>query len=69
MKLVDDYIQSIKIEMTEEEALALWPKILEYRERTGELPNLQSFDQKEKRMAEAIVFLRELKRQRQMGEI
>jgi hypothetical protein len=49
--------------------LALWPKILEYRERTGELPNLQSFDQKEKRMAEAIVFLRELKRQRQMGEI
>lgn len=69
LKLVDDYIQSIKIEMTEEEALALWPKILEYRERTGELPNLQSFDQKEKRMAEAIVFLRELKRQRQMGEI
>lgn len=69
LKLVDDYIQSIKIEMTKEEALALWPKILEYRERTGELPNLQSFDQKEKRMAEAIVFLRELKRQRQMGEI
>lgn len=69
LKLVDDYIQSIKIEMTEEEALALWPKIIEYRERTGELPNLQSFDQKEKRMAEAIMFLKELKRKRQMGEI
>ena len=69
LKLVDDYIQSIKIEMTEEEALALWPKIVEYRDRTGELPNLQSFDPKEKRMAEAIVFLRELKRKRQMGEI
>ena len=69
LKLIDDHIQSIKVEMTEEEALLLWPKIVEYRERTGELPNLQSFDPKEKRMAEAIVFLRELKRKRQMGEI
>nr|WP_144918446.1 DEAD/DEAH box helicase family protein [Moraxella osloensis] len=69
LKLIDDHIQSIKVEMTEEEALLLWPKIVEYRERTGELPNLQSFDPKEKRMAEAIVFLRELKRKRQMDEI
>ena len=69
LKLIDDHIQSIKVEMTEEEALLLWPKIVEYRDRTGELPNLQSFDPKEKRMAEAIVFLRELKRKRQMGEI
>lgn len=69
LKLIDDHIQSIKVEMTEEEALLLWPKIVEYRDRTGELPNLQSFDAKEKRMAEAIVFLRELKRKRQMGEI
>lgn len=68
LKLIDDHIQSIKVEMTEEEALLLWPKIVEYRERTGELPNLQSFDPKEKRMAEAIVFLRELKRKRQMDE-
>lgn len=69
LKLIDDHIQSIKVEMTKEEALLLWPKIVEYRDRTGELPNLQSFDPKEKRMAEAIVFLRELKRKRQMGEI
>ncbi|MPX19308.1 ATP-dependent helicase [Moraxella catarrhalis] len=68
LKLIDGHIQSIKVEMTEEEALLLWPKIVEYRERTGELPNLQSFDPKEKRMAEAIVFLRELKRKRQMDE-
>ncbi|WP_411350385.1 DEAD/DEAH box helicase [Moraxella lincolnii] len=68
LKLIDDHIQSIKVEMTEEEALLLWSKIVEYRERTGELPNLQSFDPKEKRMAEAIVFLRELKRKRQMDE-
>lgn len=69
LKLIDEHIQAIKVEMTEEEALVLWPKIVEYRERTGELPNLQSHDPKEKRMAEAIVFLREQKRKRQMGEI
>lgn len=68
LKLIDEHIQSTKIEMTEEEAVLLWPKIKEWRERTGEIPSLQSFDPKEKRMAEAIVFLRELKRQRMLHE-
>jgi hypothetical protein len=68
LKLIDEHIQSIKIEMTEEEAVLLWPKIKEWRERTGEAPNIQSFDPKERRMAEAVVFLRELKRQRMLNE-
>lgn len=68
LKLIDEHIQSIKIEMTEEEAILLWPKIKEWRERTGEVPNIQSFDPKERRMAEAVVFLRELKRQRMLNE-
>ncbi len=67
LKLIDDHIQATKIEMTEQEALLLWPKIKQWRESTGEAPNLQSFDPKEKRMAEAIVFLRELKRQRELN--
>jgi len=46
----------------------LWPKIKEWREKTGEVPNMQSFDPKERRMAEAIIFLRELKRQRMLNE-
>lgn len=68
LKLIDEHIQSIKIEMTEEEAIILWPKIKEWVGRTGEAPNLQSYDPKEKRMAEAVVFLRELKRQRALNE-
>ncbi|MDR2474759.1 MAG: DEAD/DEAH box helicase family protein [Bacteroidales bacterium] len=66
-KLIYEHIQSVKIEMTEEEAILLWPKIKEWREKTGEAPNLQSFDPKEKRMAEAVIFLRELKRQRTLN--
>jgi superfamily II DNA or RNA helicase len=68
LKLIDEHIQSIKIEMTEDEAIILWPKIKEWIGRTGEAPNLQSYDHKEKRMAEAVVFLRELKRQRALNE-
>lgn len=68
LRLIDEHIQSTKIEMTEAEAIILWPSIKAWRERTGEAPNLQSFDPKEKRMAEAIIFLRELKRQRALNE-
>lgn len=67
LKAIQDTISAIKIEMTEQEAILLWPKIKEFRAKTGEEPNLQSFDQKEVRMAEAIIFLREAKRQRQQN--
>lgn len=67
LKAIQDTISAIKIEMTEQEAILLWPKIKEFRAKTGEEPSLQSFDQKEVRMAEAIIFLREAKRQRQQN--
>ncbi len=63
LKLIDEHIQASKIEMSEEEAIILWPQIKEWRKANRLPPNLQSFDQKEKRMAEALVFLREKKRQ------
>lgn len=68
LKLIDEHIQSTKFEMTEEEAILLWPKIKEWvKNNNGEQPNIQAFDHKEKRMAEALVFLRELKRKRALA--
>ena len=65
LKLIDEHIQSTKIEMTEEEAILLWPKIKEWvKNNNGEQPSIQAFDHKEKRMGEALVFLRELKRKK-----
>lgn len=64
LKLIDEHIQATKIDMTEEEAIILWPKIKEWVKKTGSQPSLQSFDQKEKRMAEALIFLKEEKRKR-----
>lgn len=67
LKLIDDHIKATKIEMTEEEAILLWPKIKEWvKNNNGEHPSIQAFDHKEKRMAEALVFLRELKRKKAM---
>ncbi|WP_293906044.1 DEAD/DEAH box helicase [Sphingobacterium sp. UBA5670] len=68
LKLIDEHIQSTKFEMTEEEAILLWPKIKEWvKKNNGEQPNIHAFDQKEKRMAEALVFLRELKRKKALA--
>ncbi len=68
LKLINEHIQSTKIEMTEEEALLLWPKINEWvKKNNGTHPSLQSFDHKEKRMAEVIIFLREEKRKRALN--
>ena len=64
LKSIDDYIQSTKIEMTEDEAILLWPKIKDYTRNTGKRPSIQSYDPKEKRMAEAVIFLREMKRKK-----
>ena len=67
LKAIQDTITSIKVEITEQEAILLWPKIKEFRARTGLEPSLSSYDPKEIRMAEAIAYLKEIKRQRQQN--
>lgn len=67
LKAIQDTINFSKIEMTEEEALILWPKIVEFRRKTGDAPSLQSFEPKEVRMAEALLFLKEIKRKREQN--
>lgn len=64
LKAIQDTITVTKIDMTEEEAIILWPKIKEWVTKTGEQPSVQSFDPKEQRMAQALIFLREEKRKR-----
>lgn len=67
LKAIQDTINVAKIDMSEEEAILLWSKIKEWVAKTGEQPNIQSFDQKEQRMAQALVFLREAKRKREQN--
>jgi hypothetical protein len=67
-KAIQETIDATRIQMTEEEAILLWPKIKNWKIRTGVEPSLQSFDPQEKRLAEAIIFLREQKRKAMANE-
>ena len=61
-KAIQETIDATRIQMTEEEAIILWPKIKNWIAKTGEQPSIQAFDPKERRLAEAIIFLKEQKR-------
>lgn len=65
LKLIQESIEATRIQMSEEEAIILWPKINAFIKDKGIQPDLNAFDAQEKRMAEAIVFLKDLKRKMQ----
>ncbi len=67
LKVIQDVIESTRIQMTLEEALLLWPKINDFAKTFKKEPSLQSTDPLERRMAEAIIFLKEQKRKQQNG--
>lgn len=67
-KAIQETIDATRITMTEEEAIILWPKIKNWIEKTGEQPSIQSFDPQERRLAEAIIFLKEQKRKATSNE-
>lgn len=61
-KAIQETIDATRIQMTEEEAIILWPKIKNWVKRTGEQPSIHSFEPQERRLAEAIIFLKEKRR-------
>ena len=65
LKVIGDTIEAQKILMTEEEAVILYKeKIGDFINKYGREPKLNSNDPLEKRMAEAIIFLKNKKRQK-----
>jgi hypothetical protein len=65
LKLIQESIEATRIQMSEEEAIILWPKINLFIKEQGKQPDLNALDSQEKRLAEAIVFLKDLKRKMQ----
>ena len=61
LKAIQDTIDSSRIEMTPEEVRILWPKAKEFKERTDRNPDIASTDPLEKRLAEAVIYLRKIK--------
>lgn len=64
LKRIHGAITSKKIQMSEEEATALYPRIKEFKETHGREPSLVAANPMEKRMAEALEWLRNKKREK-----
>ena len=64
LRAIQDTINITKIEMTEQEAIILWPKINAWVKETGEKPNIQSTNPIEQRLAQALLFIQDAKRKR-----
>jgi len=65
LKRIHETLTANRIAMSEEEAVMLWPRIKEFKQTKGVEPNLASPNPMEKRMAEALAFVREAKRRKQ----
>ena len=61
LKVIQDTIDSFRIEMTPEEVKILWPKAKDFTVQTGRKPEISSSDPLEKRLAEAVLYLKKLK--------
>jgi len=62
-KSIMECIEATRSQMTEDEAILLWPKVKQFVQRCGREPGLQAVDPLERRMAEALVYLRHQRRQ------
>lgn len=63
LKLIQENIDATRIVMSSEEALLLWPKIKAFNVEHGRPPNSNSTDPIEARMGEALIYLRNARRQ------
>jgi hypothetical protein len=62
-------IASQRVSMTEDEALALWPRIQRFRQEEGRAPSAASGNELEKRLGAALEWLKAAKRRRQLDDI
>lgn len=64
LKAIQDYVQADRIQMTENEAAMLWPRINEFVRTNNRMPDKDSDDPLEKRMGEALIYIRNKKAER-----
>jgi superfamily II DNA or RNA helicase len=63
LKLIQESIVSTRIQMTEDEAKILWPKVKNFVQAKGRHPDITSEDMTERRMAECLIYIREKRRE------
>jgi len=66
LRLIQDAIETTRVEMSDDEALLLWPKIQAFVRRTGERPDVRSRDPLEQRLAGALLLLQKQRREQKL---
>lgn len=62
-KVIQEAIEATRIQMSDEEAIILWPKVKSFvQNNSGKQPNINSMDPLERRLAEAIVYIQNQRR-------
>jgi hypothetical protein len=64
LKLIQESIETTRIQMDFEEAKLLWPKVKVFVHEHGREPDLNASDLNEKRLAECLIFIKQEKRKR-----
>lgn len=53
---IQTYIKSLRVDVTDDEAKVLWPKVTEFAQKMQREPNLDSNDPYERRLAEVLLY-------------
>ncbi|HAT9718713.1 TPA: ATP-dependent helicase [Legionella pneumophila subsp. pneumophila] len=62
-RIIQEAIESTRIQMTDEEAVLLWPKINSFvQNNQGKHPDINSIDPLERRLAEALIYIKNERR-------
>jgi superfamily II DNA or RNA helicase len=67
LKTIQDVVVGSRSQISEEEAIVLWPRIMAFSETHGRAPSVTSDDHVEVRYAEALAFLLRKKREKQQA--
>ncbi|MAS87227.1 MAG: ATP-dependent helicase [Micavibrio sp.] len=66
-RVIQEAIEATRIQMTDEEAMLLWPKIKSFvQNNNGQQPNINSVDPLERRLAEALIYIQNQRRQQNL---
>ena len=68
LKTIQQAVSVTKSQVSEEEAVILWPKIKQFTREHGREPSLNASDQIEVRYAQALAFMRKMKRQQMAAQ-
>ena len=68
LRLIQEAIDAMKINISVEDAIKLFPKVKEFRISHGREPSVRSMDQQEILLAQALIKIREEKRKRMTAD-